>query len=76
MGSAAIVTMTKMMETLPETAQSRALEHLRDYIAEMQTELKWDELFSQTQNQLIAAAKQAKKEIAAGLSTPMDFERL
>lgn len=76
MESAAIVTMTKMMETLPETAQNQAIDHLRDYIAEIQSELKWDELFSNTQNQLIAAAKQARKEIAAGLSTPMDFDRL
>lgn len=76
METAAIITMTKMMETLPETAQNQALDHLRDYIAEIQSELKWDELFSQTQNQLIAAAKQARKEIAAGLSKPMDFDRL
>lgn len=76
MSSAAIVTMTKMMETLPETVQNQALVHLRDYIAELQAERKWDELFSQTQNQLIAAAKQARQEIAAGMSKPMDFERL
>lgn len=76
MTSAAIVTMTKMMETLPETVQNQALVHLRDYIAEIQAERKWDELFNQTQNQLIAAAKQARKEIAAGLSKPMDFDRL
>ena len=76
MESAAIVTMTKMMETLPETVQNQALVHLRDYIAEIQAEIKWDELFNKTQNQLIAAAKQARKEIAAGLSTPMDFDRL
>lgn len=30
-----IVTMTKMMGTLPETVQNRALEHLRAYIAEI-----------------------------------------
>lgn len=68
--------MTKMMETLPETVQNQAIEHLRDYIAEIQSEIKWDQLFNQTQNQLITAAKQARKEIAAGLSTPMDLDRL
>lgn len=76
MTSAAIVTMTKMMETLPETVQNQALAQLREYIAELQAERKWDELFSQTQNQLIAAAQQARKEIAAGRSKPMDFDRL
>ncbi|MCB0108700.1 MAG: hypothetical protein KDE53_22420 [Caldilineaceae bacterium] len=76
MTSAAIVTMTKMMETLPETVQDQALAQLREYIAELQAEKKWDELFSQTQNGLIAAAKQARKEIAAGQAKPMGFDRL
>ena len=70
------MTMTKMMETLPESAQDQALEHLRDYIAELQAEQKWDELFSQTQDQLIVAARQARQEIAEGMSSPMDFGRL
>lgn len=76
MASTAIVTMTKMMETLPETAQNQALEYLRNYIAEMQSEQKWDELFGQTQEQLVAAARQARKEIAEGRAKPMDFDRL
>lgn len=76
MASAAIMTMTKMMETLPESAQNQALEYLRNYIAEMQSEQKWDKVFSQTQDNLIAAARQARKEIAAGKSKPMDFDRL
>lgn len=76
MASTAIVTMTKMMETLPESAQEQALEYLRAYIAEMQSEQKWDRLFSQTQDNLIAAARQARKEIADGKAKPMDFDRL
>ncbi len=76
MASTAIVTMTKMMETLPEPAQDQALEYLRTYIAEMQSEQKWDRLFSQTQDKLTAAARQARKEIAEGKAKPMDFDRL
>lgn len=76
MTSTTIVTMTKMMETLPESAQEQALEYLRIYIAEMQSEQKWDRLFSQTQDNLIAAARQARKEIAEGKAKPMDFDRL
>ena len=76
MTSTAIVTMTKMMETLPEPAQDQALEYIRTYIAEMQSEQKWDRLFSQTQDKLIAAAKQARKEIAEGKAKPMDFDQL
>ena len=76
MTSPAIVTMTKMMETLPEPAQDQALEYLRTYMAEMQSEQKWDRLFSQTQDKLIVAARQARKEIAEGKAKPMDFDRL
>lgn len=75
MTTAAIMTMTKMMETLPEAAQDQALEYLRTYIAEMQSEQKWDRLFSQTQDNLIAAARQARREIAEGKAKPMDFEQ-
>ncbi|MCO5186247.1 MAG: hypothetical protein M9928_08620 [Anaerolineae bacterium] len=76
MTSTAIMTMTKMMEMLPETAQDQALEYLRNYIVEMQSEQRWDKLFSQTQEQLMAAARQARKEIAEGRAKPMDFDRL
>jgi hypothetical protein len=76
MSSTAIVTMTKMMESLPESAQEQAVEHLRDFIAEMQNENQWDALFAKTQNQLVAAARRAKEEIAAGKAQPMDYEQL
>jgi hypothetical protein len=76
MSSTAIVTMTKMMESLPESAQEQAVEHLRDFIAEMQDENQWDALFAKTQNQLVAAARKAKEEIAAGKAQPMDYEQL
>ena len=75
MTSIAIMTMTKMMEALPEPKQDQALEHLRDYIAEMESEQKWDELFSETQDSLVAAAKQARKEIAEGKAKSMDFNQ-
>lgn len=76
MASAAILTMTKMMERLPEPAQDQALEYLRNYIAELRSEQKWDKLFSETQDQLVSAARKARKEIAEGKAQPMDFDRL
>jgi len=76
MSSTAIVTMTRMMEMLPESAQDQAVEYLRDILADMQDETQWNTLFKKTENQLIAAARQAKKEIAAGLAKPMDFNQL
>lgn len=66
MASTAIITITKMMETLPEPAQEQAVEHLREFIAEMQDEIQWDSLFEKTQKQLIMATRKARKEIAAG----------
>ncbi|OQY98856.1 MAG: hypothetical protein B6D41_02005 [Chloroflexi bacterium UTCFX4] len=76
MSSNAIATMAKMMETLPEDAQDRAVDYLRNYLEEIQDELRWDELFAKTQEQLIAAARRARQQIAEGLSKPMDYERL
>ncbi|MDR3553149.1 MAG: hypothetical protein P4L55_00205 [Syntrophobacteraceae bacterium] len=72
MPSKAIATVVKMMESLPEPAQEEILTHLRQYLDELQDELRWDDLFNKTQPRLIAAAKQAKQEIAAGQAKPMD----
>jgi len=76
MSSTAIATVTKIMESLPETAQDRVVEHLREYLEDLRDELQWDTLFKKTQPQLIAAARRAKKEIAEGLAQPMDYDQL
>jgi len=76
MPSTAIATVEKMLESLPEEVQERVVEHLREYILDLQDELQWDALFKRTQDKLIAAARRAKEEIAAGKAEPMDFERL
>ncbi len=65
-----------MLESLPETAQTQLIEHLREYIASLQNELEWDNLVSKTQNNLIKAAKQAKQDIAEGKSKQMNYEKL
>lgn len=76
MASNAVTTITQMMEALPEAIQNQVVEHLREYIAELQDELRWDASFNNTQEQLIAAARRAKQEIAEGKAEPMDLERL
>jgi len=76
MTSAAIATITKMLESLPEEAQERVVEHLREYIQDLQDDLIWDALFQRTQDQLVAVARRARAEIAMGRAEPMDFERL
>jgi hypothetical protein len=76
MSSTAIATVTKMLESLPETAQAQVVEHLRDYIEDLRDELEWDALFSKTQPQLVTAAKRAKQEIAEGRAKPLDENQL
>ena len=46
MASNAIATITRMMESLPEALQNQIVEHLREYIAELEDELRWE--FSST----------------------------
>jgi len=76
MTSNAIATVTKMLEALPEAMQDRVVEHLREYLADLQDELEWDRLFQRTQPQLVAAARRAKQEIAQGHAQPLDYDAL
>ena len=76
MSTTAVATVTKMMESLPETAQNQVVEHLRGYVAEVWDEAQWEAAFEERQDQLVAAARRAREEIAAGQVEPMDYERL
>jgi glycerate-2-kinase len=76
MSSPAITTIVKMVESLPDELQEQVVEHVRAYLAEIEEEKRWDKSFKRTKNNLVAAARKAKEEIAAGMSTPMDYEQL
>jgi len=76
MSSTAITTMTRMMESLPETTQLRVVDHLRYYIEDLQDEIKWNSSFKETQPQRITAARRARQEIAEGRTKPMDYSQL
>jgi len=76
MSSSAIATVIRMMESLPDPVQDQVVDHLREYLADLQDELRWDSLFQRTQPQLIAAARRARQEIAEGHARPMDYEQL
>ena len=76
MSSETIATVKLMMESLPEEAQERVVDHLREYITEMLDDLRWDHLFATTLDKLEAMAEKAEDEIARGLAEPMDFSRL
>ncbi len=76
MASPAITTVVKMLESLPETVQDQVVKHLREYLADLQDELVWDDLFKRTQAQLVAAARRARQEIAEGQAKPLDYDQL
>jgi hypothetical protein len=76
MSSPAITTIVKMVESLPDELQEQVVEHARAYLLELEEEKQWDTSFERTQDNLVAAARKAKAEIAAGLATPMDCEQL
>ena len=72
----AVNTIIKMIEQLPESDQERVAEHLREYLAELEDEQKWDEAFAKSQDKLIYAAREARKQIIEGKSEPMDLDKL
>lgn len=74
--TAEIRTVVKMMEGLPEVVQRRVVEHLRDYLAEMDDEVAWDALFADTQEQLAVEGQRVRSEIEQGKAEPRDYERL
>jgi hypothetical protein len=76
MSTSAGITILKMIESLPEHIQERALEHMQQYIEDIRDELKWNEAFGNSQNKLSAAARQARQEILQGKATPMNDEDL
>ncbi len=76
MVSPAMTTIMKMIEDLPETRQNQLADHLREYLADMEDEERWDETFARTQGQLAYMTREATRQIAEGKSEPMDFSRL
>ena len=45
MRSTAVITIVKMLETLPDDIQNRVLEHLREYMDDLQDEIRWNQSF-------------------------------
>lgn len=76
MSSTLIQTAIMMLEALPEPAQEQVVEHLREYITELEEERKWEASFRRTQPQLAAAARRAGEQIAQGAAEPLDMGKL
>ncbi|MHB8882685.1 MAG: hypothetical protein ACYC69_14400 [Thermodesulfovibrionales bacterium] len=66
MDTSAATTMIKMLESVPDSLQEVVVEHMRDYIEDVRDEAKWKELFSRTEDKLVAAARQARQEVSQG----------
>ena len=65
-----------MIEDLPEPLQNQVADHLREYLADLDDEEKWDEFFARTHDKLAYVTRDVEKEIAEGKSEPMDFDKL
>lgn len=76
MDTSAATTMIKMLESVPDSLQEGVVEHMREYIEDVRDEAKWKEMFDRTQDKLVTAARQARKEVSEGKSSPLDIERL
>ncbi len=74
--SKASETAIKMIESLPEAAQDKVVEALRDLVEEAREEANWDKLVQRKKGRLTAAARKARKEIAAGKARDMDYDDL
>ena len=71
-----IATVVKILELLPDFQQEQVIEQLREYIADSQDELRWNQSFRTTQSNLVQAARQAKQQIAQGQGQPLDYDQL
>lgn len=76
MSSESIATVVKMMESLPESAQNQIVEYVRNYLMEIQDDLRWDELFNKSESKLVAMAQLAKRQVVEGKALPMDYREL
>ena len=74
--SKATETAAKMIESLPEALQERVVEELRVLVEDARDEAHWDVLIERKKRGLRAAARKARKEVAAGKATDMDFNKL
>lgn len=76
MPSTTITTIIKTIELLPENQQENIAAHLREYIADLEDEIRWDNKFRNTQSELSKIAKKVRKEISEGKTEGFDYEKL
>lgn len=52
------------------------MEHLREYIEDLEDENRWDILFKDTQSALSIIAEGVRKEVAEGKAEDFDYRKL
>ena len=76
MSSSAISIVVQMMESLSEDKQDQIVEHLKEYIQDLQAEQKWNESFNKSQEKLMAVARLARQQVTKGKAKPIDYDLL
>ena len=71
-----LLTIEKMLEPLPEYVQQQVIEHLREYLAEMQDERRWEQLYQSQRPKLEEMARSAKQQIAQDKARPLNLDEL
>jgi predicted HD phosphohydrolase len=67
---------SKWLNLYPEPMQEKAVEKMREYLEELESEQRWDETFASTQDRLVSAARRAKEQIKAGQAKPLNLDEL
>ncbi len=62
------ITAVEILESIDSNQRSRALEMLRNFVHELRSEQKWEELFAKHPSPMIKMARQALKEHEEGRS--------
>jgi len=76
MKNESLATLEKMLEPLPEAAQQRIVEHLREYIEEMRSEWRWEGLYQEHKTSLEKMARLAKQQMTEGKARPLNLDEL
>ena len=74
--SVPIETAVKMLQSLPNQAQERVVEQLRELVAEADAEARWDALLGDHPEPMRAGARPARAAHRRGETVPLDLGRM
>ncbi len=76
MKSPTISTINKLLASLPEEKKEQVLNKLYEYILDLYDEMKWNNLFKETQSELNYKAKRLKENIDFDSLEDFDYTKL